>query len=337
MSKSKSIHAAFVCLDLESASSRVRMLDHQGGLAELGVASSLHALPKGPLARRKLFRTLKADVVVLQRVLLGELDLVSLRSFASAVVLDLDDAIYERPHGATAGSRLRAKFEDTVKACDLVVCGNLHLRDELRSRHPRVRLLPPASPQTGLPDREDHEGAVRLVWTGSLATLPYLARLAPVLASFGDEIELEVVADARPNLPGEIPVRFTPWSHEAEAEALARADVGLYPLDDDSWSQGKCAYKLHRYMQFGLPSIASPHGAGREVLSPPEAGLIAETPAEWEAALRKLIRDSDLRRRMGRRARALALAQHALPDRTRTLERILREAAAIGRLRGHSG
>ncbi len=218
-------------------------------------------------------------------------------------------------------------------ACDLVVCGNLHLRDELRARHPRVRLLPPASPSASLPSRQDHEGAMRLVWTGSEATLPYLTTLAPILSSLGDEIELEVVADVRPFLPPEIPLRFTPWSQEAEAQALGRADVGLYPLDDDSWSQGKCAYKLHRYMQFGLPSIASPHGAGREILAPPEAGLVAETPEEWEAAVRQLIRDPKLRRRMGRRARALALARHALPERTRTLEHILREAAAIGQLR----
>jgi hypothetical protein len=289
------------------------------------------ALPRGIFARRRLWGALASrDVVVLHRTVLGEADLVGLRRKAKALVLDMDDAIQHRPSGVPGGRGLRKKFELTVRACDVVICGNLHLRDEVRRRHPRVRLLPPASfSPPEVPERTG-EGPVRLVWTGSGATLRYLEGLAPVLSALGDAVEVVVLADVPPKLPG-ASVRFVPWTLEAEEQALAEADVGLYPAEDDPWSQGKCAYKLHRYMHFGLPSVASPHGAGREVLG--EGGLLAEGPEAWEAALRQLVADPGLRRAMGQAARARALAELALPDRTQSLAQILQEAAAIGRLR----
>jgi hypothetical protein len=324
----------FLTLDLESASARVRIRDHQDQLAELGVLSEVSALPRGHLARRRLFCSMSdLDAIVLHRVLLGETDMVSLRRAARALVLDMDDAVYVRPTGP-AGGGLQRKFEVTLRASDLVICGNLHLRETLRSRHPRVRLLPPASPPPEVVPTPAVDTPVRLVWTGSEATLPYLERLAPALEPLGGSVLLEVLADGPPRLPASVPVSFTPWSLEAETTVLARAHIGLYPLDDEPWSLGKCAYKLHRYMQFGLPSVSSPHGGGREVLGDEEAGLLAESTQEWEAALRRLVGDPALRRRLGARARALALGKFALGDRTRSLARILREAASIGRLRG---
>jgi len=179
------------------------------------------------------------------------------------------------------------------------------------------------------------------VWTGSASTLPYLERLDGVLAAAarrasaaGVDLRLDVVADVPARLPalGER-ARWVPWSLEAEAATLAAADVGLYPLAADAWSQGKCAYKLRRYMAWGLPSVASRGGAGVEVLEAPEAGLLADDEGEWLAALGQLAHDAPLRRRLGARARGLSLARDDHDGRTRTLALALREAAEVGRLR----
>lgn len=334
---------AFVTGDPAGSSARVRTLDHLAGLAALDVQGELLALPRGWLARRRFFAGLaRHDVVVLARRLLGEGDLVALRRAARALVLDLDDAVWTRPFRSGGDRRLRGRFADALRASDVVIVGSAALRDELRGRHPRVRVLPPTCP----PPARPCEGArdpdrVRLLWLGSRATLPYLESIGPVLRALAREgapFTLEVVADARPSLPTEVPVTFTPWSLEAEATALARADVGLYPLAGDAWSRGKCAYKIRRYMAFGLPTIGSRHGAGLEVLDPPEAGLMADDEGEWLRALRTLLADPALRRRLGARARGLALTRDGHADRTRTLASILGEAAAIGRARaGNSG
>ncbi|MCO5171524.1 MAG: glycosyltransferase [Planctomycetes bacterium] len=329
------LRAAFVSGDPGSASARVRVLEHLPGLAALGVTGELLALPRGRLARRRLFAGLAGrDVVVLGRRLLGEGDLVALRRAARALVLDLDDALWARPFRRGGDRRGQVRLADALRAVDVVIVGSAALRDELRGRHPRVRVLAPTTP----PPPPRAEGGsppgdrVRLVWTGSRATLPYLEALAPVLRALCAEapVALEVVADAPPALPPGVPVTFTPWSPEAEEAALRRADIGLYPLTGDPWSRGKCGYKLRRYMAFGLPSVASRAGAGLEALEPPEAGLVADDEGEWLRALRTLVGDPALRRRMGVRARGLALTRDGHADRTRALAGILREAAAIG-------
>ncbi len=337
------VTVAFVTGDPGSASARVRVLDRLPGLARHGVTGELLALPRGWLARRRFYRSLAAyDVVVLARRLVGEGDLVALRRAARALVLDLDDAVWTRPFGRR-DRRAAARFADAVRAADVVVVGSAALRDEVRGRHghPLVRLVPPTSPlpEQVAPGAGAGAGPLRLVWTGSRSTLPYLEALGGILEVFGREapLRLEVVADAPARLPAGVPVTFTPWSLEAEDAALRRADVGLYPLRGDAWSQGKCAYKVRRYMAFGLPTVASRAGGGLETMDPPEAGLVADDEGEWLRALRQLAGDPALRRRMGVRARALAVAREAPAERDRSLARILREAASIGTRRANRG
>lgn len=337
------LHVAFVSGDPGSASARVRVLDRLPGLAAQGVTGELLALPRGWLARRRFYAGLaRFDVVVLARRLVGEGDLVALRRAARALVLDLDDAVWTRPFGRR-DRRAARRFADAVRAADLVIVGSAALRDEVRGRPgaPPVRLVPPTSPLPALVRRPPPEAGrpPGLVWTGSRSTLPYLEALGPVLLTLAREVayRLEVVADARPTLPTSVPSSFTPWSLEAEDAALARADVGLYPLRGDAWSRGKCAYKVRRYMAFGLPTVASRVGGGLETLDPPEAGLVADDEGEWLRALRLLLGDPALRAAMGARARALALVRDAPEERARTLARILGEAAAIGRARRDGG
>ena len=75
------------------------------------------------------------------------------------------------------------------------------------------------------------------------------------------------------------------------------------PLPDDPWSRGKCGYKLIQYMACGLPVVASPIGVNREIVEHGVNGFLAETPEEWEQALRTLLADPQLRERMGRAGR----------------------------------
>lgn len=343
--------AAFLLADPEGASARVRVTDRLAGLDLAGVDARAVPLGRGAARRAAIEAASAADVVVLERRLLGEADLVTLRRSARALVLDLDDATWTRPAGRAGALDLgrligdwrgRRRLADAARAADLVLVGNVHLRAELRRLHPRVRVVAPTTPAPALPARSaGAPGVVRLVWTGSASTLRYLERLDGVLAAAagraaaaGVDLRLDVVADVPARLPalgGR--ARFVPWSLEAEAATLAAADVGLYPLAADAWSQGKCAYKLRRYMAWGLPSVASRGGAGVEVLEAPEAGLLADDEGEWLAALGRLAHDAPLRRRLGARARGLALARDDHEARTRTLALALREAAEAGRLR----
>src|SRR5205807_1655893 len=133
--------------------------------------------------REQLDRAGEPDVVVLQRKLLAESDLVRLRRAARALVFDFDDAVGERPWDARARGRSWTRprrFAETLRAADLVVAGSATLHDLASREHERVRLLPTAvalPPKVTL-ERSKGDGlegeTVRLLWSGARATLGYL-------------------------------------------------------------------------------------------------------------------------------------------------------------------
>jgi glycosyltransferase involved in cell wall biosynthesis len=73
---------------------------------------------------------------------------------------------------------------------------------------------------------------------------------------------------------------------------VAGLDVGLMPLTPTRFSRGKCGFKLLQYMAAGVPAIATPTEANRHILADGRCGILAETPAEWAAALHGLAGDA---------------------------------------------
>ena len=100
------------------------------------------------------------------------------------------------------------------------------------------------------------------------------------------------------------PARFRPWRIEEEATVFARFAVGIMPLPDTPYTRSKAGFKLLQYMAAGVPVVASPVGINVELIERSGAGLLADTPAEWKAALERLLGDVDLRRQMAARGRA---------------------------------
>jgi hypothetical protein len=134
-----------------------------------------------------------------------------------------------------------------------------------------------------------------------------------------------VVADASPE-PSAIPVEFVPWRLEREGDDLVGFDIGVMPLDDTAWSRGKCGFKLLQYMAAGLPAIASPVGVNRSIIRHGENGFLAETPAEWGAALARLIEDPSLRARLGQAARRTVEMEYSLARCSDAFVAVLRDA-----------
>ncbi len=311
-----------LCHDCKAASFRVRWEQHFAPLATAGVACEAREIPTGGGGRAALFaEAARFDGVVLQRRLLGARDFARLRRAAKFLVYDFDDALLFRPHAPHHSCKRRNRFFRTVRGADLVLAGNRVLAGYARIGAKNVAVVPstvdteairaacdsirPPAPAPGF----------RVVWIGQRATLPHLETVRATLLEAGRSIPgfvLRVVADAAPH-----GVEFLPWSEEAERQALARAHVGIMPLPGDSFARGKCGYKLLLYYAAGLPAIVSPVGANRP-LAAGGGALLARTPSDWSAALRRLASDPDLRARLGARGRAFVerrYAAHVVPMR----------------------
>jgi glycosyltransferase involved in cell wall biosynthesis len=93
--------------------------------------------------------------------------------------------------------------------------------------------------------------------------------------------------------------------------------VGLMPLADSDWCNGKCSYKMLCYMATGLPVVVTPAGMNCEVLALGDAGFGATTEQEWVDALIALIDDAGLRQRMGSAGKAVIDTHFSLDQLTR--------------------
>ena len=256
----------------------------------------------------------RSSLLVFQQVklLAGERAFVSRR--CPPWLLDVDDAImFARPRRPGAAPRRglwrQLRFRHMAAHCRAVVAGSRSLAETIGRPARRLEVLPTpvdlaTYPVATLPERE----RMRLAWIGLGSNLRYLETLAPVLrrlAADGVALELRVICDRNPAMPG-VPCVLVPWSTATEGAALAECDIGLAPLPDDAWTRGKSAYRCIQYAAAGLPAVASPVGANLEVVREGETGRFATTAEEWRATLLALGHDHSLRRRMGAAARVRA-------------------------------
>ncbi|MFC1597495.1 glycosyltransferase family 4 protein [Planctomycetota bacterium] len=301
---------------------RYRIEAFAWALAERGLRLQPSPLRRTTLGRIRQLRTLRrADVVILQRKLLPIWQLRILRRAAPCLIYDVDDALFQRDsyHRKSPASWQRlARFWATVYAADAVTAGNDYLRQRVAGYvgQDRVHLIPtclePKRYQAACHHRVG--AAVRLVWIGQQSTLASLGHAQPQLAAAGVNLpglELRVICDRPATLSG-VKVVPRPWSSATEAAELAECDIGISWLPDDQWSEGKCGLKVLQYMAAGLPVVANPVGMNRRMVVHGRTGLLASTPAEWAAAIRRLAADPALRRQMGTAARRLVEEQFSV-------------------------
>ncbi len=249
-----------------------------------------------------------ADVTLFQREMVSTL-LTAEPLTRGPRVLDVDDAIFLHRKGVTA-RRLAA-------LCDLVICGNAYLAEAFRQWNRNVRILPTAiDTDRFVPKEPAPAGTRRIGWSGMSSGFRYLEEIAPALGRVMDrhrDVRLTLVADRLPALEGIDPgrIEFIPWSESVEVPAVQSFTVGLMPLADDAWSQGKCSFKLLTYMACGTPAVASPVGMNADVLAA-GGGLPAATPEEWEEAIVYLLEDERAAARMGIEGRQVVEQHYSL-------------------------
>lgn len=164
-------------------------------------------------------------------------------------------------------------------------------------------------------------------WIGSPSTMKYLRGLLPVLERLGEEVEfglLIVNGELRiknEELGSKVDIKHIVWTEEGEVEAIRKMDIGIMPLPDDQWERGKCAYKLIQYMACGLPVVASPVGMNLEVVRHGENGFLAGTEEEWIQALKTLILDASLRKRIGEKGLELVRERFTVEGNFRIMKK----------------
>lgn len=268
-----------------------------------------------------------------------------LKQRGQPIAFDFDDALFmPQPLGSLASRLLKSRreFDTVVRWSDLVLAGNPYLTDYAARLNPRsicyptmvdTRLFRP--PATGVRNDPPVIG-----WIGSHSTLQYLKGILPVFQELArrQPFRLLVVgANRSVSAPG-IPLVQKQWELSEEVADVQGFDVGVYPLPDNPWTRGKCGFKAMQYMACAVPVVASPVGVTEAIVRDGVTGFLAKTHDEWLDRLTWLLRDRDLRQKMGQAGRQLVDERYSVSANFPRLWTLLRETVGeVARQTGREG
>ena len=248
------------------------------------------------------------------------------------IIYDFDDAIWLRDASSVNSVNSLLKWRGKVPAiCRwsyAVSAGNAYLARFAQQHAPRVVINPTTI------DTEDHHAHSQnqatdrpvVGWTGSHSTLKYLEPLVPVFQQLeqAHDFQLVVIANRPPaiTLPS---LEFVPWRIGTEIDDLLRFHVGLMPLPDDPWAQGKCGFKALQYLALGIPALVSPVGVNSEIVEHGVEGYHCTTDEDWYECLSKLLTDTELRTQMGQAGRQKVVDHYSVRSNSESFLSLFRD------------
>ena len=245
------------------------------------------------------------------------------------IIIDFDDAWYLRysqHRNPLVRYFLGDKFEQLLGNAAMITTGSARLTkwaEALATEH--VVQIPSTVDTDKYSVRPLPEQPFTIGWIGTPSNVRYLTMISEALHHVqrvhGARVRLIGAADAK--LPG-VEVEFIPWHEDVEAEKLGDCHVGIAPLANGPWEQGKCGYKVIQYMAAGRPVVASPVGENRHIIVPGETGFFANGTEEWISALTCLAVERERNQRMGFAARKRAEEMYSLRDHSVTIANMIK-------------
>jgi hypothetical protein len=249
-------------------------------------------------------------------------------------VVDYDDAVfhnYDEHPNSFVRKVMGGKIDAVMRHAHTVVAGNSYIAERAcAAGATRVEIVPSVVDATQYVPRQNTANSSLVTgWIGSPATQyllePLVSTVSRILREQRGCFRTVGARFDHPLFPGH---EMRKWSQATEAQEVAEFDVGVMPLRDAPFERGKCGYKLIQYMACGLPVVASPVGANRQIVRHGETGFLASTPEEWHSALSMLLGDPDLRRQMGAAGRRIFENEYSLQVTIPRIVDILRRAAS---------
>jgi glycosyltransferase involved in cell wall biosynthesis len=264
------------------------------------------------------------DVAIVQReaIQLGTTVFESALARSDAkLVFDFDDAIW-LPDASPANRRMSflkrpGKVSRLIAMSDMVWAGNDYLAGYARRFNPAVHVVPTTiDTDRHLPcPKEPGSRPVCLGWTGSTSTIKHFEQVVPVLIRirerFGDRVTFKVIGDPTYR-QDDLGIRGLPWREASEVDDLCAIDIGLMPLPDDEWANGKCGLKALQFMALELPVVTSPVGVNTDIIDDGVNGLLAATEEDWFTRLSELVDAAERRNALGRAARQTVVSRYSV-------------------------
>ncbi len=326
------------------ASSRIRAYDYASFFEEKGYNVSF--FPRIPDLKRtsffnkvvffvsKRFLLIKRvkcllfknfDSLVVQKTFLSKFERWILKVKNIDFIFDFDDAIYLK----SLADEQKTRF--MLEKAKAVWTSNNTLSSYAMEYNANTLIAPTPVNSCDFETVQHFEkNSITIGWIGSPSTQHFLHTIDSALCELTDyekEITLHIVgAASNLNLSYE-KVHISDWYLNCESSFLRMFDIGVMPLTNDKYSEGKGGYKLLLYMSAGLPVIASPIGVNVDLVKNNATGFLASEKEEWVSAIKALSESAELRNLKGQQGKELIEQQY---DRKVVFEKIAHNLATNG-------
>ncbi len=249
--------------------------------------------------------------------------------FKGTVVYDLDDALLEVKPSLASKSGVARWLYGSQQArrllgrADAVTVSTQALIEMLPANLATRATVLPTVPDPSTYAQAEHRLAGGVIgWAGTSGNLLYLDHLRSVAEAIQERGlgRFEVVSSK----PWSGAASFRPWQLDDERDLFARFAIGVMPLPDTAYTRAKAGFKLLQYMAAGVPVVASPVGVNCALIEDSGAGFLADSPAEWLAALNRLLEDPGLRSELGAKGRSFVQRFADLEGQSQKLAELLR-------------
>jgi len=224
------------------------------------------------------------------------------------IIYDFEDAIYLADfrgiNKITNFLRCTNKFYQILRLSKHIIVCNSYMREFVSDFNPRVTVLPTSidTDKFKLKEGGPVSGVPVIGWIGSHSTFPYLRRIFPVFERLGEKYRFRLIIIgsglSEVKIPG-VEVINEDWSLQREVDNFRRLDIGVYPLPDNEESKAKTPFKTIQYMSVGIPVVATRIGGNTEIIQDGVNSFLVSSVQEWIERLSLLIKDPQLRRKLG--------------------------------------
>jgi glycosyltransferase involved in cell wall biosynthesis len=340
---------ALVPYPLEGSSSRYRIYQFVEPMLQHNIAFTVHAIMTNSVYKNKmsgqklglsdyfslfyqiilrfyLIMTKKFDIIIISRefmpILRRQMHWFFSKIVRIPVVYDFDDAVF-----------VQFPIDNLLICAVAATPGNQFLSNYVKKINPKckIQIIPTVVDTYYYKPQMKNRFLNPLVvgWIGTESTYNrYLALKLDFLVEIAQRYQA-VVHVIGPNIIREDVTSkgaiFLEWSLLTERDHMAGFHVGVMPLVDDSYTKGKCAFKIIEYGAFGIPSVASDVGANHEVVIQDKTGFLVNSDFEWEHSLSKLLTDSELRLKMGSLARDHIKSKYSLDSQISVWVNLIQE------------
>jgi glycosyltransferase involved in cell wall biosynthesis len=236
-----------------------------------------------------------------------------------AVVVDVDDLVGKvRPGHSLYGPRASAADGWLQWACreaTLVTGTTQAIIDHYAPGKGIV--IPNYIPEWYLSvEKKEHDGPKRVGWSGTVSSHPTDLQVtgggvAKSLDACGADLAYigpkEQVAKVKSALKYKRTAQVSGWfTLEDYPKALAQLDIGIVPLENCMFNEGKSWLKGLEMAAVGVPFIASPTSQYQELFGKYGAGVTARHPNDWKFYLTDLLQDQNYYNEVRARSRSAA-------------------------------